>query len=145
MRAVLFLVRIPLPLASAVRYAGAWRGLGRGVAPRWTVWRGEAVLPIAPGAGSRQYVTELTKASAKSNEPKGLNVLVINELAREAEKRTQARYQPWYQSLTEILAPILKKFVWVAPALLRIGGCGAVLAAAQAWEGLPPKPRCPLE
>ncbi len=61
-------------------------------------------------------------------------MLVINELAREAEKQTQARYQPWYQSLTAILAPILKKFVWIASALLRIGGYCPALAAAQAWE-----------
>jgi hypothetical protein len=56
------------------------------------------------------------------NEPKGLKPLVISKIAREAEKRTQATYQPWYQSLTAILAPILKKFVWIAPALLRIRG-----------------------
>ncbi len=29
---------------------------------------------------------------------------------------------------TAVLAPILKKFVWIAPALLRIGGCGPVMA-----------------
>ncbi len=57
---------------------------------------------------------------AKPNKPNRLKTLVINELAHEAEKQTQARYQPWYQSLTAILAPILKKFVWIASALLRI-------------------------
>ncbi len=56
--------------------------------------RGQAVLAIAPGEGGRQYVSELTKASPKRNEPKRIKTLVINELAHEAEKRTQAYYQP---------------------------------------------------
>ncbi len=103
------------------------------------------MLPIAPGEGGRQFVTELTKASTKQNEPKRLKTLAINELAHEVEKQTQASYQPWYQSLTAILAPILKEFVWIASALLRIRGCGPALVAAQAWEGLPAKPGCPLE
>ncbi len=47
---------------------------------------GEAVLPIAPGEGDRQYVSELTKASTKSNEPKGLKMLAINKIAHERQK-----------------------------------------------------------
>ncbi len=39
-------------------------------------------------------------------------MLGINKIARETEKQTQASYQPWYQSLTAILAPILKKYEW---------------------------------
>ncbi len=108
-------------------------------------WRGEAVLPIAPGEGGRQYVTELTKASAKSNEPKRLKTLVINNIAHEAEKRTQASDKPWYQSLTAILAPILQKFVWIASALLRIAGCDPCAGRHPSLGGLPPKPQCPLE
>ncbi len=57
---------------------------------------------------------------AEPNKPKRLKTLVINELAHETEKQTQARYQPCYQLLTAILAPILKKYEWFAPALLRI-------------------------
>ncbi len=49
---------------------------------------------------------------AKSNEPKGLKMRVINKIAHEAEKQTQASYEPRYQSLTAILAPILKKYEW---------------------------------
>ncbi len=51
---------------------------------------------------------------ARQNKPKRLKTLVINKIARKAEKQTQACYEPWYQSLTAILAPILKKFVWIA-------------------------------
>ncbi len=85
-------------LARAVGCAGAWPGLGRGdlgvsskLQPSPLCGRGGRV---APGEGGRQYVSELTKASIKPNEPKRLKTLVINEIAREAEKRTQARYQP---------------------------------------------------
>ncbi len=133
------------------------------------------MFPIAPGEGDRQYVSELRKASTKANEPKALKMLVINEIGGKAEKRTQARYQPWYQSLTAILAPVLQKFVWIASALLRILGCGSRVGRRPSlvpfqldspmyytyvrlgskdgeenklerhWEGLPPKPRCLLE
>jgi hypothetical protein len=51
-----------------------------------------------------------------------LKVLVINKIARKAEKQTHVDYQPWYQQLTAILALILQKFGWIASALLRIGG-----------------------
>ncbi len=74
------------------------------------VW--EALLPIAPGEGGCEYVTELTKASAKPNKPKRLKMLVINKIARKAEKQTHASYQPCYQSLTAVLALILKKYEW---------------------------------
>ncbi len=106
---------------------------------------GKQCFPSRRVRGVVNTVAELTKASTKPNEPKRLKTLVINELPHGAEKQTQARYEPRYQSLTTISAPILKKFVWIASALLRIRGCGPALAAAQTWEGLPPKPRCPLE
>ncbi len=74
---------------------------------------------------------------AKPNKPKGLKTLVINKTARATEKRTQASYEPRYQSLTAILAPILKKSVWIAPPLLRIRGCGpALVAMAKRKEAL---------
>ncbi len=37
------------------------------------------------------------KRRAEPNEPKRLKTHAINKIARETEKRTQARYQPWYQ------------------------------------------------
>jgi hypothetical protein len=46
------------------------------------------------------------------NEPMRLKTLVINKIAHKAEKRTQASYHPWYQSLRAILAPFLKKYEW---------------------------------
>ncbi len=74
---------------------------------------------------------------AKPNKPKRAKTLVIHRIAHEAEKRTQASYEPRYQSLTAILAPILKKFVWIAPALLRIRGCGpALVTMAKRKEAL---------
>ncbi len=93
-------------------------------------WRGEAVLPIAPGEGGRQCVSELAKASTKPNKPKRLNMPAVNEIAREAEKQTQARYQPWCQSLTAILAPILKKFVWIASCPIADSGAAASASVA---------------
>ncbi len=49
---------------------------------------------------------------AKLNKPKSLKTLVINKIARKAEKRTQGGYQPLYQSLRAILAPILERYEW---------------------------------
>ncbi len=89
--------------------------------------------------GVVNYVTELTKASAKSNEPKRLKTLVISKIAPEAEKRTQACYEPYYQSLTTISAPILKKFVWIASALLRIRGYGLRVGRRPSLGGLTSK------
>jgi hypothetical protein len=94
--------------------AGAWPGFGR---------------------GGRQM------RRAKPNEPKGLKPLVINNIAHGAEKRTQASYQSWYQSLTAILAPILKKFVWIASALLRIQGRGPRIGRRLSPGGLTSKAR----
>jgi hypothetical protein len=37
---------------------------------------------------------------------------VINKIARKAEKQTHEDYHQWYQSLTAILAPILRKYEW---------------------------------
>ncbi len=68
---------------------------------------------------------------AKLNKPNRLKTLVINRIAHEAEKRTQACYDPRYQSLTAILAPILRKFVWIA---LPYCGFGA---AAPPWSRWP--------
>ncbi len=68
------------------------------------------------GFGKRCFPTKRPRvegtAARLPNEPKRLKTLVINQLAHEAEKQTQARYQPSYQSLTAILAPILKKYEW---------------------------------
>jgi hypothetical protein len=49
---------------------------------------------------------------ANPNKPKGLKVLVINKIARKSGKQTHGDYQPWYQSLTAIFGPILKKYEW---------------------------------
>ncbi len=68
-------------------------------------------------------------------------MFVINELAHEAEKQTQARYQSWYQSLTAILTPILRKFVWIASALLRIRGSGPRAGRRPSLGGLTSKAR----
>jgi hypothetical protein len=57
---------------------------------------------------------------AKPNEPKRLNTFVVNKISLEEGKRTQADYRPRYQPLTAILSPILRKFGWIASALLRI-------------------------
>ncbi len=94
-------------LARAVRCAGAWPGFARG-----DLWGSSASRRA--GSGSCQYISELMKTSTRQTKPKRLKTLVINELAHKAEKRTQACYQPWYQSLTAILTPILKKFGWIA-------------------------------
>ncbi len=83
---------VPSRIPFAFRLAG-YAGLERGRGSAGAVWV-EAVLPVAPGEGSRQYRSELTKASAKSNEPKGLKVLVINKIAHKTEKQTQANYEP---------------------------------------------------
>jgi hypothetical protein len=80
----------------------------------------------------REARAEREMRRANPNEPKGLKLLVINKIAREPEKRTQASYHPWYQSLTAILPPILRKFVWIASALLRIRGYDPALVAAEA-------------
>jgi hypothetical protein len=52
------------------------------------------------------------KANNDPSKPKRLKMLVINKIARKAEKQTQARYQQWYQSLRAILAQMLEKNEW---------------------------------
>ncbi len=139
--------RIPLAFLPAPHAApGRGQGLAEPPHPRPSRLcgrgrHGEAVLPIAPGEGGRQYVSGLKKASARPNEPKRLKTLVINKIARKAEKQTQASYQPWYQSVTAILAPILKKFVWIASALLRIQSCGPRAARRPSLGGFTSKAR----
>jgi hypothetical protein len=76
---------------------------------------------------------------AKPSKPKRLNAFAINKIARKSEKQTQARYQTCYQSLTAILAPILRKYEWMHRPLLRIRGRGPALAAAQVREGFTTK------
>jgi hypothetical protein len=49
---------------------------------------------------------------ADPNEPKGINMLVINKIRQKPEKQTHEDYHSCYQSLTAILAPILKKYEW---------------------------------
>ncbi len=79
------------------------------------------------------------------NKPMRLNLFSVNKIREKGAKQTQG-YQPtFYQQLTAIFTTILRKFVWIASALLQIRGCGPALVAAQAWEGLPAKPGCPLE
>jgi hypothetical protein len=39
-------------------------------------------------------------------------MLVINKIAHKPEKQTHDNYHAWYQSLTAILPPILKKYEW---------------------------------
>jgi hypothetical protein len=68
------------------------------------------VLPITCGASDN--LEGRSAPQAEPNKPKRLKVLVINKIARKGEKQTHADYQPWYQSLTAILGPILKKYEW---------------------------------
>ncbi len=85
--------------------------LERGQSSLGAVW-GEAVLPPRRVREVCQHVIELMKASTKPNKPMRAKVFAINKIPHKAEKQTQARYQPCYQSLTAILGPILKKYEW---------------------------------
>ncbi len=78
---------------------------------------------------------------ARPNKPKRLKTLVISKIAHETEKLTQAYYHPWYQSLTAIFGRILRKFVWIAPAPLRIRRHGLRVGRRPSLGGLTTKAR----
>jgi hypothetical protein len=90
-------------MLSCLRFGGAlWTGEGgTGLDPK------SFFCTVLGGGRSRRQ-----RGQAKPNKPMGLNTLIINKISQKPEKQTHGDYHPWYQSLTGILGPILKKYEW---------------------------------